>query len=180
MGVETPISQSRPTNILFQQGLPTMRKGMKLAKRGLLTTFEPETLQIWNLIGRPSDWNCPKTGQFQSRPTTNKKTSKSGGFVPKERFELSRARCPLRPERSASASSATSASEFLFYRKGVICQIKSGIWGICVKNRGEEPQDNKRIGSTMVGRPRANFSSPDPFFNQETELMGFPALAWKL
>ena len=57
----------------------------------------------------------------------NKKTSGIGGFVPKERFELSRARCPLRPERSASASSATSASELLFYRKGVICQIKTGI-----------------------------------------------------
>ena len=45
--------------------------------------------------------------------------------MPKERFELSRARCPLRPERSASASSATSASELLFYRKGRICQIKT-------------------------------------------------------
>ena len=38
-----------------------------------------------------------------------KKRSLLAAFVPKERFELSRALCPLRPERSASAYSATSA-----------------------------------------------------------------------
>lgn len=35
--------------------------------------------------------------------------------MPKERFELSRAHCPLRPERSASASSATSACVRIYF-----------------------------------------------------------------
>ncbi len=60
--------------------------------------------------------------------------------MPKERFELSRALCPLRPERSVSASSTTSAWNQYFTQFGIFvkCEIET------VEKQVQKPFEQER------------------------------------